>query len=260
MSVILFRPDGNNREEYECAKKHFMTVVTQRTDVKGGQVIGRYSVLPYYRELEIDLKSQSGAYLVNSYQQHQWIANFDYYEEFKEYTFETWTDYDFYKASRGPYVVKGRTNSRKHEWNRKMFAFDKKAALEIAGELANDPLIGPQGLIYRKYEPLKTLEVGLNGLPFTNEWRFFFYKGHLVTGGYYWSNAENPPTTIAQKGLGFALKMGKKAAEFANFYVIDIAEKKTGEWVLVEINDGQMSGLSCIDPDTFYKKLGNMPE
>ena len=33
---------------------------------------------------------------------------------------------------------------------------DKKEALRIAGELIEDGLIGEQGIIYRKYEPLKT--------------------------------------------------------------------------------------------------------
>ena len=44
-------------------------------------------------------------------------------------------------------------------------------------------------------------------------------------------------------------------SEYANFFVLDLAEKKSGGWVLVEINDGEMSGLSENDPDMLYSNL-----
>lgn len=40
-----------------------------------------------------------------------------------------------------------------------------------------------------------------------------------------------------------------------NFYVVDIAETKFGEWIVIELNDGQMSGLSDIDAAWFYNAL-----
>lgn len=36
---------------------------------------------------------------------------------------------------------------------------------------------------------------------------------------------------------------------------MDIAQKEDGGWVVVELNDGSMSGLSCIDPDELYNNL-----
>jgi len=40
-----------------------------------------------------------------------------------------------------------------------------------------------------------------------------------------------------------------------NFYVLDIAQTAFGNWILIEINDGQMSGLSENDPDRLYYNL-----
>jgi hypothetical protein len=37
--------------------------------------------------------------------------------------------------------------------------------------------------------------------------------------------------------------------------VLDVAEKENGEFVLIEINDGQMSGLSCCNPEELYLNL-----
>jgi hypothetical protein len=54
-------------------------------------VIGRYSVLPFYREVEADL-AVNGCKLINSFAQHCWIANFEYYRHFKDVTPETWDD------------------------------------------------------------------------------------------------------------------------------------------------------------------------
>jgi hypothetical protein len=39
------------------------------------------------------------------------------------------------------------------------------------------------------------------------------------------------------------------------FYTIDIAKDSIGNWIVIELNDGQMSGLSEVDMEMFYKGL-----
>jgi hypothetical protein len=36
---------------------------------------------------------------------------------------------------------------------------------------------------------------------------------------------------------------------------MDIAKTQSGEWIVIELNDGQMSGLSENDPNVLYKNL-----
>jgi len=256
---ILFRSDFTNEDELAIAKKYFQINSNRTKCPPHSTVIGRYSVLPYYKELEDDLKFMSSV-LINSYRQHSWIANFEYYEVLQEHTFKTWrqhelanNDYD------GPYVVKGCTNSKKHKWNKLMFAANKRQAVEIGIELSQDGLIGQQELLYRKYEPLVEFEVGIDGLPFSNEWRLFFLNDKLLSYGFYWSHASDAEE-INLKGcpdeaLELAQKVSSLASEYVNFYVIDVAQKLDGSWVLVEMNDGQMSGLSLNDPDELYSNL-----
>jgi hypothetical protein len=254
MSSILFRKDSDNLEEFEVAQR-FFPVYTQRTECPPGLVLGRYSVLPFYYELSVDLSNRK-CWIINSLSEHWWISKFLYYDDLKEFTPRSWTDYDFHLCEHpGPFVVKGRTNSRKWEWNKKMFAPTKRDALDIAGELAQDGLIGPQGVIYREYVPLVTYEVGLNGLPFTNEWRFFFYKGICVGHGYYWSVAENVDRELDDEGYKFAFHVASIAKDFCSFFVLDIAKTVEGKWILIEVNDGQMSGLSEIKPEILYRNL-----
>jgi hypothetical protein len=263
---ILFRKSFDSHGEYEIAKE-YCEVVEQRSDCGAvpydhrsvTTVIGRYSVLPYYRELQIDLHSRN-AKLINSYEQHSWIADFEYYHvgAIQAFTFPTFDEYAFPSAPQGAYVVKGRTNSRKHQWNTHMFAASKADAFRISSELMNDPLLGEQGIIYRKYIPLETFEVGINGLPFTNEWRFFFLGDKLLTCGYYWSQAELADTyVVSPDAIQFANHIAKQVKLYANFFVLDVAKTESGEWILVEINDGQMSGLCMCEPRQLYNGLKN---
>jgi hypothetical protein len=252
--IILFRKEYSTEEEFEIAKKYF-DVVELRSDVPSNSlVIGRYSTLPFYNELERDLKN-NGSKLINSHQQHSWIADFEWYHLLKDFTFETW--FNATEIPDVPMVVKGRTNSRKHEWNKKMFANNKREAIDIMIELQADSLIGSQGVVFRRYEPLKTYEIGINGLPFTDEYRVFYFKGEVISTGYYWTQAKDVNRQLPTDGLYFAQMLGHTIAKhgYANFFVCDIARKANGGWVLVEINDGQQSGLSENNADTLYHNL-----
>ena len=253
--IVLFRGSLAETGELEIARKYFSVYEHRTLCQKNDFVICRYSYLPYAKELEDDLISL-GCKIINSYSQHRWVANFDYYEEVKKYTPETWFDDNFYMAKEGKYIVKGRTNSRKHQWKTKMLSNNKSDALRIASELLNDdPMIGEQGIIFRKYIPLKTYEIGMNGLPFTDEYRFFFYKTKELCHGYYWGIAENTSHKISEEGIKFAHKLAEKVARHVNFFVLDVAQTESGEWILIEINDGQQSGLSLCDPDELYFNL-----
>lgn len=255
--TILFRKDGYNEDEYVRALRHFRPspVVAYRTSCQNALVFGRYSVLPFYRELDEELHLQ-GSCLINSYNQHRWVADFGWYETLRDFTFPSWTQDEFPRTNYpGPFVVKGRTNSRKHWWNTHMYAADRAAAVRVAVRLGEDELVSQQGLVFRAYEPLRALEVGLNGLPFANEWRVFYLGEQRLCHGYYWTEAETPYGEIDPAALSFADEVAARAAEHVNFFVLDVAEKEAGGWVLVEVNDAQMSGLSFCKADELYSNL-----
>lgn len=257
-SQIYFRYDQNTKEEFEICSKYFKTV-SQRTELDNQikNVICRYSALPFNKELENDLKN-IGCKPINSSIEHSYIADMGWIYDLEDLTFPTWTTLSDVPDNT-PIILKGKTNSRKFEWNTKMFAKNKQEAINIMHELWHDPLIGPQGLVFRKYIPLLTYEVGINGLPMTNEWRCFFYKNKLIDFGYYWSTL-NDMSVINQsefekEGLIIAKKAAEIICENTNFFVLDIAQDINNKWWIVEVNDGQMSGLSTIPIQRFYKNL-----
>lgn len=258
--VILFRADLDAEDEAAtCAE--YLPTVNFRTDVPNNSlVVGRYSCLPFYRELEQELASKQSK-LINSYQQHQWIANLiDWGGQFgvlEGLTPKTWTDWSALPKGKS-FVVKGRTNSRKQRWNTHMFAATRADVPVVAGRLLDDTLISEQGLVIREYVPLKKLGEGLNGLPVTNEWRLFFLKNQLLAKGFYWSRSHpelEPLAGFSSAAENLALEAADLVSQHTNFFVLDLAETKAGDWIVIEVNDGQQSGLCGVDAAELYLNL-----
>lgn len=260
-AVILMRASLAEEEELFQAKKYFH-VIESRTALTFGVrprvVVPRYSALPYYQELEIDVNIL-GSRLINSYTQHRFVANlWNWYKVLEGLTPKTYQVSDIPHLPEGAYVLKGETNSRKALWNTSMFAPTKQEIGKVLGRLYDDTTIGSQDVYIREYVPLVKLATGENGLPISMEFRFFILDGVVLAGGFYWSSHTDiipiaPATDIVDKA--FLDAVIKKVGDSIRFYVIDIALTSAGDWIVVELNDGSQSGTSCIDLDELYKSL-----
>jgi len=122
----------------------------------------------------------------------------------------------------------------------------------------DDGLLSSQKIYIRKYIPLTKYLDGVNGMPVTKEFRFFVAYGKVLCGDFYWQNyiddiGFKPDANEVPKE--FLQKVIDRVDNQSNFYVIDVAQTLSGEWIVIELNDGQQSGLSCNDPFTMYKNL-----
>lgn len=260
---VLYRVQPGNEEELETAELNFSVVQLRSRVPSNSIVVARYSALPNYRELEADLET-FGSKLINSSEQHRYIASLDYANDLDDLTFKTWHHFqDIPQHYRDkPFVVKGKTNSKKFEWSTKMFAKDFNSAVRIGSELLTDSMIAEQGILVREFVPLEIFETGVTGMPMANEWRLFFYKDKRLADGFYWSILEDMSPVDAARaefeltGRPFAQQCANIISKKANFFAIDIARTKSGEWICVEVNDGQMSGLcDSVDPNELYSNL-----
>ena len=262
--VLLFRTDLDTENEKETARAHLPVFVYRSEIPKRKIVFGRYSVLPYYRELYSEISTRFSL-LVNTPEEHEYIADCQQWAEgsligLTPAVYDRWDT-----LPEGAYVVKGRTNSRKQSWNTRMFAQDRAAVVQVARRLYDDALLFDQGLVCRPYVPLRKLGEGLNGLPISNEWRCFFLRVAgkekasvvLLAHGFYW--ASHPElaaiASFPQKARDLAMQAATQFCPHAAFFVLDLAETATGEWIVIEANDGCMSGLACIPPAQFYAAL-----
>ncbi len=262
MAVILFR-SGSWADEGElpAARKH-LPVYQYRTEIPAGSlVIPRFSALPQYQELEADVKNL-GSRLINTYTQHRFVADFwNWYTVLQDLTPRSWRDWTSLPKDKS-FVLKGSTNSIKNSWNTRMFCKSTQEVPQVACRLLDDQEILSQGIVVREYVPLVQYGEGINGLPITNEWRFFLLNGSVVLSGYYWVNdIDMYPGDLNLVPAGareLANLVANRVSTYVPFSVVDVGQTLDGQWVVIEMNDGQQSGLPHCDPETLYRELAKI--
>ena len=266
---ILFRSSLSEESEAEIASKFFKLEHSRMNIPSNSLVIGRYSVLPYYSELESDLKLINSS-LINSKKEHLWIANcFEWSNDLEDYTPATYSRISDL-PEKGPFVLKGMVNSRKSLWDTHMFAQNKKEAINVMNRLMDDSLISSQGIVIKKYVKLKNFTTSIGGLPVSNEWRTFWIRGLDSDGeycaiplgnGFYFSKSYpeyNNSAILTEAGFDFATEVANEIVDrgYASFFSLDIGQVESDdEWTVIDINDGQMSGTCGVDTEEFYSNL-----
>jgi hypothetical protein len=190
------------------------------------------------------------------------------YEFIKEWTPATnWTevkgDVDFDKVfdltsrfNDDPIIVKDYVKSQKHNWNEAFFipkASDKESVKRVVSkfiDLQGDGL--NMGLVFRKFEELEFLtNHSKSQMPLTKEFRLFFVNGQIIQVFNYWDEGDygdTKPDLAKFKDIGRTVK--------SNFFTMDIAKRKNGGWIIMELGDGQVSGLpDNADKDIFYRAV-----
>ena len=266
---ILFRSSLSEESEADIASRFFKLEYSRMNIPANSLVIGRYSILPYYNELESDLKVINSN-LINSKQEHLWIANcLEWSNDLDEYTPSVYSRISDLPES-GPFVLKGLVNSRKSLWDTHMFAKTKKDAINVMNRLMDDSLISSQGIVIKKYVKLKNFTTSIGGLPVSNEWRTFWIRGLDSNGeccaiplgnGFYFAKSYpeyNSSASLTKNGLNFATEVANKIVKggYASFFSLDIGQVDSAdEWIVIDINDGQMSGTCGVDTEEFYSNL-----
>jgi hypothetical protein len=90
-----------------------------------------------------------------------------------------------------------------------------------------------------------------SGMPLTKEFRLFFLDGELIYCVPYWEEGDYAgQTPDVDRFLSVARKVQSR------FFTMDIAERRDGAWLIVELGDGQVAGLpDNAGPTEFYRAL-----
>ncbi|CAM1342212.1 ATP-grasp domain-containing protein [Tenacibaculum amylolyticum] len=153
-------------------------------------------------------------------------------------------------------IVKDFVKSEKHHWETACFIPNASNSenvlavvnkfIELRGESLNE------GLVFRQFEELEYLtEYSKSGMPLTKEFRIFFANKEVVKVFNYWDEgvygAEKP---ALEEFIAIAQAID------SNFFTMDVAKKKNGEWIIMELGDGQVAGLpDNADKNEFYTHL-----
>jgi hypothetical protein len=153
-----------------------------------------------------------------------------------------------------PVIVKDFVKSQKHYWDTACYipsAADKnkvKSVIENFVELQNTDL--NEGLVIREFVELNDLTIhSKSGMPLKQEYRLFFLNGQLLGCYEYWEEGEYSAEEHPPLGLFKDIAKGIKS----NFFSMDIAKTKKGEWIIIELGDGQVAGFpDKVDRLKFY--------
>jgi hypothetical protein len=150
-----------------------------------------------------------------------------------------------------PLILKDYVKSAKHAWHEACYipsALDRTAVesvvrrfLSIQGNELN------VGLVFREFVTLKTDEKTAHPI----ELRLFFLDQELLTISDYWGGDNSiPDESVLEPFLAIAKTIPSR------FFSLDIAQCADGSWMIIELGDGQVSGLpDSLAPDIFYQKL-----
>lgn len=153
-------------------------------------------------------------------------------------------------------ILKDYVKSEKHHWDSACFVDnvrDKKSLrdkiknlLRLRGEYLNE------GIVVRKFIKLKFLtNHSKSQMPLTEEYRLFFLNNKLIGVYDYWEEGEYKslkPNTELFEEIAKTIK--------SNFFSMDIAKSEENEFIIIELGDGQVSGLpDLLDRNLFYQSL-----
>lgn len=157
-----------------------------------------------------------------------------------------------------PVILKDFVKSEKHDWDEACYIPDAsdtakvdstvKRFLKLRGSSLN------KGLVFREFVELEYLtEHSKSGMPLTKEFRLFFANKQLVHVFNYWDEGNYGDTTPELKQF---IQIAQNIE--SDFFTMDIAKMKNGDWIIMELGDGQVAGLpNNANKNEFYQNLQN---
>lgn len=268
------RIDKNFELEYqEAGREHMRALFSyeeleegnlslRREDIIGLTVYRGWKMKPEIYAKFYEMLEKRDIILINTPEEYERYHTLPgWYEEFKDKTPETaWetegsleSALQLAKRKEGPYIVKDYVKSRKHEWYDACFInniADRDNTEKIINNFINrqaDDLVG--GIVLRRFEKLKSIGFHeRSGMPISEEFRAFIYAGEVLAVDNYWTDSEEIDLTESE--IQWLTSIAKEVR--SNFVTVDFARKENGELIIIELGDGQVSGLQQLSEVDFY--------
>lgn len=231
-------------------------------DISGLTIYRGWMMKPEMYRTFYNLLEEKGIFLINTPEEYEKYHTLPgWYNEFADMTVKSiWEEegdvnsiIEMSTQLEGNYIVKDYVKSRKHEWYDACYIpniADKINASKVIStfvERQGDALVG--GIVLRKFEKLK--QIGFHeksGMPISEEYRVFVYAGKVHIIDNYWNNESK--VDFSEEELVWLEGIAAKVR--SNFVTVDLARKEDDTLIIMELGDGQVSGLQEIDEKEFY--------
>ncbi len=232
-------------------------------DISGLTIYRGWMMKPELYRTFYDKLEAKGIILINTpeeYERYHMLPG--WYDDFKDDTSKSvWENQGTVDSAllltrglEGSYIVKDYVKSRKHEWYDACFInniADKSNAERIIRnfvERQDSDLVG--GVVLRHFEKLKPIGFHeKSGMPISEEYRVFAFAGRIMIIDDYWQADQKVSFSYEERlWIEAAVKKLK-----SNFVTMDLARREDGSLIIMELGDGQVSGLQQIKPTDFYR-------
>jgi hypothetical protein len=223
--------------------------------------VGRFGVVDDYPEF-CALLEERGIRLINSPEEH-WRASElpGWYPHISDLTprslwFTAPPSSDEIGARLGwPVFIKGSRQTSQHRADRAIARSPEDYA-RIVDHYQQDPILRWQPIVCRAFAALRPVPAPpTDRIPPSFEFRTFWWRGSCVGAGPYWtaSGGYDWTPTEAQEALARAAEAARRVA--VPFLVVDVAQTTSGQWVVIECNDGQESGYGGVSPFALWQQV-----
>ncbi len=255
---VLACPIGNPKYDFDFRGSFGCRVA--RPDCNPVEAIARVGAIDEYGDAYQHLLAR-GVRLVHTPQQHLACSQLPYwYEPLRDITprslwFNTRPSAtDVGKELGWPVFIKGARQTSRHQ--RALSIVNNPDECERALDAyENDPILQWQEIVCRQFVPLRRVEdIDPERIPSSFEFRSFWWHNTCVGFDRYWTESTY---AISKSEQERALRVGRDASQRidAPFKVIDLAQTETGDWIVIELNDGQESGYAAIHPLGLWRRL-----
>lgn len=225
------------------------------------KAVGRFGVTENYSELYQNLLKEN-IELIHSPEQYFKASELNnWYSYLKDLTPKSlWFDEppSFTQVEQNfdyPIFIKGSRQTNRHQ-QKLSIARSRSEYIEIAEEYKKNTVLHWQKYVVREFINLRKVSgKKTEKIEPSFEFRTFWWKTKLVGAGSYWKDFANYNWNEIEKIQG--LKIAEVAAKRLNlpFIVIDIAQTESGNWIVIECNDGQESGYANISPISLWQNI-----
>lgn len=154
-----------------------------------------------------------------------------------------------------PVFIRGAHKTKYH--SKQLSIIENAEDYEIAKQIyLKDPVLRQQQLVCREFVPLrKVADVKGDFIPASFEFRTFWWRGQFVGSGRYWMNV--PAYDWNENEKTDAINVAKQVAMAlpVPFLVVDIGQRTDGQWIVIEVNDGQDCGYADMNPLQLWKNI-----
>lgn len=158
-----------------------------------------------------------------------------------------------------PVFVKGAIKSNKDQGWAACVAHNDGELETIAKSLLARERRSRGRIIIRRLVRFRTLATDRQGFPIGREYRVFMHRDEVLAFAFYWDEyRDSGALTDADRSAIATLSRDASRRVGTPYVALDVGQLENGDWIVIEMSDGQFAGLSHVGLFELWSKLADI--